>query len=145
MADRLSKILLVEDDADDAFIAQSVVKKFGLNHAIDWVDDGEKALQYLEKKGIYKDKPTPNVVLLDLQLPIMHGIELLKKIRSHSAFKSLPVYLLTNSRSPQNQKDAQTYHAAGFYKKPLEIDQFRELLNVLHKKSALSPHTLHCW
>lgn len=138
MADRLNKILLVEDDADDAFIAQSVVKKFGLNHTIDWVDNGEKALQYLEKKGLYKDKTTPNVILLDLQLPIVHGIEVLKKIRSHPTFKQVPVYLLTNSCSPQNQQAAQKYKAAGFYKKPLEIDQFRDLLAAFRKDTPLA-------
>jgi two-component system, response regulator len=125
-------LLLVEDDPQAVILLRRIFKKRGLDVTVAVASDGAEALQYLT--GPVTEEQTlhelPALVLLDLDLPKVHGFEVLKRMRAHPRTKTLPVIILTSDR----ETDAATGYTLGansFMRKPLDFEEFSRTLTAI--------------
>ena len=127
-------ILLVEDNEDHAEIVMRSFNAHRMDHPIHHVTDGETALDYLLRRGKYSDpeqSPRPDLILLDLRLPKVDGLEVLKEIKQANELRSIPVVVLTSSQAGNDVKMACDYHANSYVVKPLEFGKFTDLIRDL--------------
>lgn len=120
-------ILLVEDNPTDAELALRALKKHNLANRIEWVKDGAEALDFLFGRGKFADQqnsPLPRVVLLDLNLPKLNGLEVLKALRADPRTAALPVVVLTSSREEKDMVAAYRLGVNSFVSKPVAFDEF---------------------
>jgi two-component system response regulator len=120
-------ILLVEDNDDDAELTIMAFQEAKIANPIIRVADGVEALDYLFARGRYSDRrqdELPTVVLLDLKLPRMGGIEVLKQVRASPLTRFQPVVILTSSAEEQDRVAAYDNHANSYVRKPVDYDQF---------------------
>lgn len=120
------EILLVEDNPGDARLTFEALKEGRLHNNVHHVTDGEQALQFLRRQGPYHDAPTPNIVLLDLNLPRRNGREVLADIKSDPDLKSIPVVALTTSSARDDVNACYALGANAYMVKPVEFDRFLE-------------------
>ncbi len=122
-------ILLVEDEEAHALLTSRAIRKAGNANHIDIVSDGEKALDYLFNRDEYADKtryPLPGLILLDIKLPGMDGIEVLKIIKEHAELKRIPVIMLTTSEREEDISEAYNYYANSYLTNPVGFKAFEE-------------------
>jgi len=126
-------ILLVEDNIDDEILTLRALKKNNIANSVTVVRDGEEALDYLSGTGKYlgQDTPLPEVVLLDLNLPKISGIEVLQRIRQHKRTRLLPVVVLTTSNEEEDKINSYQYGANSYVRKPVSFEQFIEAIRQL--------------
>jgi two-component system response regulator len=120
-------ILLVEDNADDRILTVRALKRNNIANQIDEVKDGQEALDYLFGEGQYSGRDTaaqPQVVLLDLKLPKLDGLEVLKRMRADPRTKRLPVVVLTSSSEQQDIVASYDLGANSYVRKPVDFNQF---------------------
>lgn len=127
----MKTILYAEDDPDDVFFLQRAFKKVApeVNPVI--VDNGAEAIAYLSGQNHYQDRaahPAPSLVLLDINMPVANGFEVLKWIRSQPGFQALPVFVLTSSNNEADRDRATALGANGYLVKPGQPDKLAELL-----------------
>lgn len=123
------EVLLVEDNPQDADLARRALKKKNLANHLHWVEDGEEALDFLFCRGSYADRSqsrNPRVVLLDLKLPKIDGLEVLQAIKSDESTKSIPVVIVTSSRQDPDIARAYALGANSYVVKPIDFDQFAD-------------------
>jgi two-component system response regulator len=121
------KILLVEDNADDEALTLRALHKSKVANQIDVVRDGAEALDYLFCTGTYAARDLfdlPQVILLDLKLPKVDGLEVLRRIRGETRTRMLPVVILTSSKEEQDMVNAYTSGANSYVRKPVDFNQF---------------------
>ncbi|MBU1050225.1 response regulator [Candidatus Bipolaricaulota bacterium] len=118
------EILLVEDNAGDARLAQEALNDAKVRNRITWVKDGVEALAYLHGEGIYLGSVVPDVILLDLNMPKKDGRELLADIKTDTQLRRIPVVVLTVSEAEEDILKSYDLHANCYIKKPLDLDQF---------------------
>ena len=130
---RLRDILLVEDNPHDVEFTIKAMAKNKLANKIVVVNDGVAALEYLRHEGKYKDREPglPAVVLLDIKLPRMDGIEALREIRNDEKLKLIPVVMLTSSREESDLIAAYKLGANAFVLKPVEFHEFVDASKIL--------------
>jgi two-component system, response regulator len=127
-------ILLVEDNEDHAELVRRSLSQNRVANRIIWVDDGEKALHYLFRKGDYKDpekSPVPSVVLLDLRLPRVDGLEVLGRIKADPELQRIPIVILTSSAAETDIAKAYEFHANSYIVKPVDFLKFTQLMDDL--------------
>jgi len=125
-------ILLVEDNPDDVLLTQRALLENHITHELKVVQDGVAAMDYLVDAASEEEPPAlPTVILLDLKLPQMDGLEVLKKIRAHEKLKRLPVVILTSSKEQQDILKSYNLGANSFFRKPVDFDQFTEAIRQL--------------
>lgn len=127
-------ILLVEDNADDEMLAMRALKKSNIANSIVVARDGVEALDYLFGTGCYEGRDTgvlPQIVLLDLKLPKIDGLEVLRRIRADSRTKRLPVAVLTSSKEECDVIASYDLGANSYIRKPVDFDQFAESIRQL--------------
>lgn len=120
-------ILLVEDNPDDAALTVRALKKNQLPNDITVVHDGVQALDYLYGQGSFEGRDTremPELVLLDLKLPLLDGIDVLKRLRADERTKLLPVVILTSSNEDQDRMNAYGCGANSYVRKPVDFATF---------------------
>ena len=124
--DNVVDILLVEDNPSDAELEVHALKKYNLANNLEWVKDGEAALDYLFYRGKYADRKTgyPHVVLLDLRLPKIDGMEVLREIRNNEKTRELPVVILTSSQEDRDLTESYNLGVNSFVTKPIAFDEF---------------------
>ncbi|KUO60674.1 response regulator [bacterium BRH_c32] len=122
------EILLVEDNLGDARLAVEALKESKLKNNMHVVNDGEEAMDFLYKKGKYSNVPTPDLILLDLNLPKKDGREVLDEIKTSDILKRIPVVILTISKAEEDILQAYNLHANCFITKPLDLDQFMKVV-----------------
>jgi len=125
------RILLVEDNSDHAELIIRSMEDFAVANKIVHLEDGEQALAYLFGRGIYADRqnyPLPHLMLLDLRLPKVCGLEVLKQIKADSVLKALPVVVLTTSDAEVDLLKAYEYHANSYLTKPVDFADFSRML-----------------
>jgi CheY-like chemotaxis protein len=124
--EKLSKILYAEDSNDDVELTLAAFKESNFANQIDVVRDGQEALDYLFYQGKYKnrEKTVPAFVLLDIKMPKLDGIEVLKVIRQSTELKSLPVVMLTSSQMETDVIKSYELGANGFVVKPIDFLEF---------------------
>lgn len=134
-------ILLVEDNEDDQFLMRRALKAANITEPLHLVSDGQEAIDYLEGTGRFADRtqfPLPSVILLDLKLPYIPGLQVLTWIRYHDALKDVPVIVLTSSPEDRDREKAAELGAIGYHVKPptpqMIADLRRTLQNVVASK-----------
>jgi len=127
-------ILLVEDNEDDIALTLRAFEKQKLVNKIFVVRDGAEALEYLFFRGKYQDRPSadmPQVVLLDIKLPKVGGLEVLKQIRENDATRLLPVVILTSSQEEKDMIQGYSLGANSYVRKPVDFVQFMDAVRQL--------------
>lgn len=117
-------ILLVEDNEGDILLTKEAFEESKVKTKISVAKNGQEALDFLYRKGDYVNVDRPDLILLDINIPLFNGHEVLEKIKNDSVLKTIPVIMLTTS---SNQKDIdKTYgnHCNSFVKKPMDLDEF---------------------
>jgi CheY-like chemotaxis protein len=117
-------ILLVEDNLGDIRLTQEVLKEGKIKNNLNVVMDGEEALLFLTKKGKYQSVFTPDIILLDLNLPKKDGREVLSEIKKDDTLKLIPVIVLTTSDAELDIKRVYEHHANCYITKPVDFNQF---------------------
>lgn len=124
-------ILLVEDNPDDVSLTIRALKKNNLLNAVIVARDGAEALELLFGSEHAPPIPAPEIVLLDLNLPKLSGLEVLHQIRSHETTKLLPVVILTTSDEDRDRVESYRLGANSYIAKPVEFDQFSSAVKQL--------------
>jgi len=125
------EILLVEDNPGDVQLMMEALEDAKVNNRVIHAEDGEVAIQTL-LKGREKQPPDlPDLVLLDLNLPRVHGKEVLKFIKDDEILKSIPVVILTSSQAEEDIARSYEYHANCYIIKPIDLDRFMRVVNTI--------------
>ena len=122
------EILLVEDNPGDVRLTIEALKESKILNNLNVVDDGIEAMAYLNKEGKYKDRPHPDLIILDLNLPRKDGREVLEEIKEHKKFKRIPIVILTISEAEEDILKTYQLHANCFITKPVDINQFTKVV-----------------
>jgi CheY-like chemotaxis protein len=130
----LKPILLAEDDTVDAMTVKRALKELSVINPLMHRLNGEEALDYLRGNGNEK----PCVILLDLNMPKMNGIEFLKVVKADSEFKKIPVIVLTTSKDDQDKVDSFELSVAGYIVKPVDYKKFVEAMRIINLYWSLS-------
>ncbi len=125
----MRNILLVEDNPDDVELTLRAFEKYNIRNDITVVRDGAEALDYLFATGAYSDRDTttmPAVVILDLKLPKVDGLEVLQRMRADERTKLVPVVILTSSKEERDMVNGYKLGANSYVRKPVDFTQFVE-------------------
>lgn len=121
------EILFAEDSEDDAMLTMRALKKSGLDNKLHHVKDGAEALDFMYCRGVYASRNIqeyPKLILLDLKMPKVSGMEVLEKIKSDPNIKSIPVVILTSSQEDPDIKKCYDLGANSYIVKPVDSDKF---------------------
>ncbi|BBX33981.1 two-component system response regulator [Mycolicibacterium mageritense DSM 44476 = CIP 104973] len=121
---RAIDILLVEDDPGDELITREAFEHNKINNNLYVARDGEEGLDFLYRRGEYADAPTPDLILLDLNLPKYDGRQLLEQIKSDADLCHIPIVVLTTSSAEEDILRSYKLHANAYVTKPVDLDQF---------------------
>ena len=123
-----AKILLAEDNPGDVRLTKEALNDGKIANELYVVGDGIQALNFLRRKGEYSDAPTPDLILMDLNMPRMDGREALAEIKSDDALKVIPIVILTSSAADQDILSAYNLHANCYITKPVDLEQFMDVV-----------------
>jgi two-component system, chemotaxis family, response regulator Rcp1 len=140
---RPMEVLLVEDSLVDARLTMGALQRGQIPHRMTLVRDGQEAIDFLFRRGVFVRAPRPDVILLDLQLPGRNGLEVLWEIRNSDELRPIPVVVLTSSDDPEDKSQCAAHEVDGFLAKPVKLDEFIELVRQLRrhwKKDVLLPN-----
>jgi CheY-like chemotaxis protein len=125
-------LVLAEDNLPDALLVREAIRKENLPVEVHGTADGESAVDFFTRVGKDPDAPCPHVLLLDLNLPKIDGLEVLRRIRSMERFKLIPVLIVTSSDSPEDRSQAAAL-GAHYFRKPVTYHEFLEIGAVLRE------------
>ena len=145
MTPHIRSILLAEDSPADAEMAIDALREAHLANPIAHVEDGIEAMDYLHRRGKFADRPEglPAVLLLDIKMPRMDGLEVLREIRADDKLKTLPVVVLTSSREESDLARSWDLGVNAYVVKPVDVDQFFDAVRTLGRFWAVlneAPH-----
>jgi len=132
--DTAVEVLLVEDNPTDAELCMRALRKHQLANKLLWVKDGAEALEVLLQTGAHantRGDVRPKLMLLDLRLPKVDGLEVLRQLRANARTRTIPVVVLTSSKEDRDISEAYTLGANSFITKPVEFDAFAETIEKL--------------
>jgi CheY-like chemotaxis protein len=118
------EVLLVEDDPGDVLMTQEAFADYKIANRLTVVTNGEDAIAYMRKSGRFADVPTPDLVLLDLNLPRRNGREVLREIKDDPELRRIPVVILTTSEAEEDVLASYLLRANAYVRKPVDFDQF---------------------
>jgi two-component system response regulator len=124
-------ILLVEDNPTDAELTLRALRRGNLANHITWVKDGAEALDFIFRHGSYAERPpeNPKLILLDIKLPKVDGIEVLKQIKADAHTRVIPVVMVTSSAEGRDVADSYQLGANSYVVKPVDFEQFSETVS----------------
>ena len=131
MSNNDNLILLVEDDRVDIMTVQRALKKIDVSNPLYVARTGVEALAMLRGDGVPAIEPVPSLILLDLNLPKMGGVEFLKELRADPALRSLHVIVLTSSNEPRDRAAAFEYEVDDYIVKPHSFDEFSNAMSII--------------
>ncbi|MFI7421926.1 response regulator [Nonomuraea sp. NPDC049684] len=117
-------VLLVEDDQGDILLTREAFDLNKVRNRLNVVNDGEQAMAYLRREGVYAGAPRPDLILLDLNLPRMNGLEVLTEVKADAALRTIPVVILTTSEAEEDILHSYRLHANAYVAKPVDFEQF---------------------
>jgi CheY-like chemotaxis protein len=121
---KLAHILLVEDNEGDILLTLDAFEESKLDTKVSVARNGQEALDFLNKKGEFEKAQRPDIVLLDINIPIFNGLEVLQEIKSDEILKTSPVIMLTTSSNQTDIDKAYKNYCNSYIKKPLEMEEF---------------------
>lgn len=128
------EILLIEDNPDEAELTIRGLKKYNLANSLLHIDDGEEALEFIFSKGKYagnKDILQPKLILLDLKLPKVDGLQILRELKAHDSTKSIPVAILTSSKEERDIIESYKLGVNSYIVKPVNFESFTKAVSEL--------------
>ena len=132
-ASNLIEILLVEDNPGDIRLTQEALREGNMPHILNTVMDGAEAIKYLFREGKYADAKIPDLIMLDLNLPKKDGRDVLRVIKKEKDLKRIPVVVLTTSNADNDVKDMYDLHANCYITKPVDFDQFMDVIQAIEQ------------
>lgn len=120
--------LMIEDDDDHAELIRISMESNGGSNRIDRVSNGVEAISYLNRAGEYADAPRPDVILLDLNMPLKNGHEVIEVVKNDDDLKMIPIIVLTTSNAEQDRVRAYQSNVNSYVVKPVEFAQFKQLV-----------------
>jgi CheY-like chemotaxis protein len=125
------EILLVEDNPTDAELTMRALRKHNLANNLVWVKDGQQALDFLAGRGAYRDRgnATPKLILLDLKLPKLDGIDVLRHVKEDSHTMSIPVVMLTSSQEERDIVESYRLGVNSYIVKPVDFNKFVDMVS----------------
>jgi CheY-like chemotaxis protein len=128
---RPAEVLLVEDNENDVELTRLGFQraKFAVN--LRHVSNGEECMAFLRKEGTYADAPTPDLILLDLNMPRMDGLEVLEEVGSDEALRHLPIVVLTSSKADEDVLRSYKLRCSSYLVKPINFDGFAKMIQSL--------------
>lgn len=130
-ASRAAEVLLVEDNLGDVLLTREGFKRGGFPVNLHHVENGEACLTFLKKEAPYENAPTPDLILLDLNMPVMDGREVLKALVADAHFCHLPVVVLTTSANDKDIQDMYALRCSTYIVKPLDFEEFQRIIQVI--------------
>jgi CheY-like chemotaxis protein len=127
------KVLLIEDNPGDVLLATEALEDSKFLVQLEVVKNGKEGVDYLFGRGEYSDKPKPDVVLLDINLPLKTGHEVLTEVKDNEATKEIPVIMLTTSSVQDDILKSYQEQASCYIVKPIEVEQFTEFIKVFDR------------
>ena len=124
-------ILLIEDDEVDIMNVQRALKKNNMTNPLHIANNGHEALNKLKGIGTEKLNPLPHIILLDINMPKMNGIEFLKEMRQDPELKAIPVFIMTTSNEENDKCQAYNLNVAGYILKPVSFEKFIKAVSTL--------------
>lgn len=125
------EILLIEDNSADADLTREKMEQAKIINRLHVVEDGETALEFLRKTGAYPDAPTPELILLDLNLPGKDGREVLAEIKHDDTLRLIPVVVLTSSDADEDIVRSYRLHANAYVRKPVDLAGYRKIVHAI--------------
>ena len=125
------EILLVEDNSGDLFLTKRAFSKAKIANNISVAQDGDAAMDMLHKKGVYKNTPRPDIILLDINLPKKSGQEVLAEIKADESLKTIPVIILSSSEAQEDIVKSYKLNASGYITKPIDLPQFHDIVSAV--------------
>jgi two-component system, chemotaxis family, response regulator Rcp1 len=125
------QVLLVEDNPGDVRLTQEAFKESHVLCDLHLASDGERALDFLFRRGDYQQAPTPDLILLDLNLPRRNGREVLAELKNHPELCRIPVVILTTSQAEEDVVRAYQLHANCYISKPVDFEQFIKVVRCI--------------
>lgn len=132
MGDKMVNILLVEDDEVDVMNVKRAFKKNNVTNPLFVCNNGLEALQFLRGEREAGASELPKIILLDLNMPKMGGIEFLREVRKDDKLKNISVFVMTTSNEDKDKVDAYNLNVAGYILKPLSMERFIEAVSTLN-------------
>jgi CheY-like chemotaxis protein len=117
-------IFVVEDNPGDVHLLQMALKAANVNCELTVVSDGGEAIEFVEQRGKYANTATPDLAVLDMNLPKNGGLEILEAMRANAVFANVPVAVLSSSSSPRELASLERFHLQRFIMKPPDLDQY---------------------
>ncbi|MBD8060623.1 response regulator [Cellulomonas sp. JH27-2] len=121
-------VLLVEDDPGDVLMTREAFADHKVANRLSVVSDGVSALEFLRKEGEHEGAPTPDLILLDLNLPRMDGREVLEALKADADLRAIPVVVLTTSEAEEDVVRSYSLHANAYVTKPVDFDRFIDVV-----------------
>jgi len=130
---KIKRILLAEDNENDIELTLTALQESRLRNEVEIVHDGAEALDYIYRRGAYsaREEGLPCVILLDLKMPKVDGLEVLRQIKSDPALRHIPVVMLTSSREEKDLVMSYDLGVNAFVVKPVDFDQFLQAIRAL--------------
>jgi len=125
------QILLVEDNEGDMILTMEALEGLKHQHIISRVKDGEQAIHYLKKEGVFEQAVLPDLILLDINLPRLDGKEVLTFIKQSISFKKIPVIILSTSNSERDIEECYQHGANCYVVKPSDLDGYVQVIHAI--------------
>jgi two-component system, response regulator len=126
------EVLLVEDNPDDAMLAKMALEESKIVNSIVHLKDGAEALDYIFREGTYANQPAdnkPKIILLDLKMPKINGLEVLRRLKSSETTKKIPVIMFTSSDEDPDVKECYNLGVNSYIVKPMDFEKFKNTVN----------------
>ena len=135
-------ILLADDDDDDQFIIKEAISEFANEHiTVSSVYDGLQLLDFLSKKGAFSGESHPDLILLDINMPILNGIQALKQIKNNREFRNIPICMISTLRTDEQQSQCRALGALDFYSKPNHIGDYKLIIDDIFSRTIYAQNT----
>lgn len=129
------EIMLIEDSLLDARLTIESLKHCGIHHRLSLFRDGAESIEFLNQRGVFARAPRPDVMLLDLFLPDMDGVDLLRRLRQDADLSAIPVVVLTSNDDDEAQQECERLGVSSYIRKPFNEEKF---LSVIRRLKGLS-------